>query len=37
MNTAEQIICPLRKDSVDKPVYRFHIDSERAVIEKVKS
>ncbi len=32
-----QIICPLCQDSVDKLVYRFHYDSERAVIEKIRA
>lgn len=32
-----QTICPLCKDNVDKLVYRFHYDSERAVIEKIKA
>ncbi|MEO6455599.1 MAG: S8 family serine peptidase [Ginsengibacter sp.] len=30
------VICPLCKDIVDKLVYRFHHDSERSVIEKIK-
>jgi serine protease AprX len=30
------IICPLCNDTVDKLVYRFHHDSERKVIEKIK-
>jgi serine protease AprX len=30
------IICPLCNDTVDKLVYRFHHDSERGVIEKIK-
>jgi len=30
------IICPLCKDAVDKLVYRYHYDSERGVIEKIK-
>ena len=36
MATAENITCPLCKDTVDKLVYRFHHDSERIVIEKIK-
>jgi len=31
-----KITCPLCKDSVDKLVYRFHHDSERNIIEKIK-
>ncbi len=37
MNNGEQIICPLCDDIVDKLLYRFHIDNERVVIEKIKS
>jgi len=37
MNYGEKIICPLCSDAVDKLLYRFHIDSERAVIEKIKN
>jgi serine protease AprX len=33
----EKIICPLCNDAVDKLLYRFHIESEQAVIEKIKS
>lgn len=36
MNTGEKIICPLCNDTVDKLLYRFHIDSERNVIERIK-
>ncbi len=36
MAIGENIICPLCKDTVDKLVYRFHHDSERIVIEKIK-
>jgi serine protease AprX len=32
-----QLICPLCKDRVDRIVYRFHLDSERAIVEKIKS
>ena len=32
-----QIICPLCQDNVDKLLYRFHYDSERVVIEKIKT
>ncbi|HEV8287204.1 MAG TPA: S8 family serine peptidase [Chitinophagaceae bacterium] len=32
-----QTICPLCKDSVDKLVYRFHYDSERVVIDKIRA
>lgn len=31
-----QLICPLCQDKVDKLVYRFHYDSEQAVIEKIR-
>ncbi|CAN5834915.1 hypothetical protein BH10BAC2_BH10BAC2_22270 [soil metagenome] len=37
MNNGEKIICPLCSDAVDKLLYRFHIDSERNVIEKIKA
>lgn len=36
MSNGEQIICPLCLDSVDKLLYRFHIDGERRVIERLK-
>lgn len=36
MKKTEQIICPLCSDAVDKLLYRFHIDSERQVIDKIK-
>jgi serine protease AprX len=36
MNNGEKIICPLCSDAVDKLLYRFHIDSERNVIDKIK-
>ncbi len=32
-----QTICPLCKDTVDKLVYRFHYDSERAIIDKIRA
>jgi serine protease AprX len=32
-----QKICPLCQDTVDKLVYRFHFDSERVTIEKIKA
>ena len=32
-----QLICPLCTDTVDRLVYRFHLDSERAILEKIKS
>jgi serine protease AprX len=35
--TTEKITCPLCNDAVDKLLYRFHIESEQAVIEKIKS
>ena len=37
MLNREQVICPLCHDAVDKLIYRFHIDNERIVIEKIKS
>src|SRR6516164_7508695 len=37
MRSREQVICPLCNDAVDKLVYRFHIDNERIVIEKIKN
>jgi len=36
MNGSEKIICPLCGDTVDKLLYRFHIDDERTVIERIK-
>lgn len=36
MNNQGKIICPLCNDSVDKLLYRFHIDDERKVLEKIK-
>jgi serine protease AprX len=36
MNSSEKIICPLCKDAVDKLLYRFHIDDERQVLERIK-
>ena len=33
---ALQIICPLCSDPVDKLLYRYHLDSERNVLEKIK-
>src|SRR4051794_28846715 len=36
MNRSEKIICPLCGDTVDKLLYRFHIDDERTVIERIK-
>jgi len=36
MNISEKIICPLCSDAVDKLLYRFHIDNERVVMEKIK-
>jgi hypothetical protein len=37
MKNSKKIICPLCSDMVDKLLYRFHIDDERNVIEKIKS
>jgi len=36
MNTGAGITCPLCNDIVDKLLYRFHIDSERSVINRIK-
>ncbi|QEC68947.1 S8 family serine peptidase [Panacibacter ginsenosidivorans] len=36
MDNGEKVICPLCSDAVDKLLYRFHIDSERSVLEKIK-
>lgn len=37
MNSNEKVICPLCNDAVDKLLYRFHIDDERNVIERIKT
>src|SRR5258706_13240477 len=36
MNSTATIKCPLCNDAVDKLLYRFHLDSERQVIEQLK-
>ena len=36
MNPVNKILCPLCNDAVDKLLYRFHIDTERQVIEKIR-
>jgi serine protease AprX len=36
MGNDKKIICPLCSDTVDKLLYRFHIDDERNVIEKIR-
>lgn len=36
MNSAAAIICPLCKDTVDKLLYRYHIDGEKKVVEQIK-
>jgi len=36
MNSSEKIICPLCNDAVDKLLYRFHIEDERKVIERIR-
>ncbi len=36
MTSGEKVVCPLCNDAVDKLLYRFHIDNERNVIEKIK-
>lgn len=37
MQTTGTIYCPLCNDKVDKLLYRYHIDSERQVIERIKA
>jgi len=36
MNNDATIVCPLCKDTVDKLLYRFHLDNERQVIERIR-
>jgi len=36
MNNTGKITCPLCNDAVDELLYRFHINSEKAVIDKIK-
>lgn len=36
MNQQEYILCPLCGDTVDKLLYRYHIDNEKVVVEKIK-
>ncbi len=36
MNNGEKINCPLCNDKVDKLLFRFHIDSEQKVLDKIK-
>jgi serine protease AprX len=36
MQTRERVICPLCNNEVDKLLFRFHIENERTVIEKIK-
>ena len=36
MNSVEKIICPLCNDAVDKLLYRFHIEDERKVLDRIK-
>lgn len=36
MNNVTTITCPLCKDTVDKLLYRFHLDNERQVIERIR-
>lgn len=36
MNNDATILCPLCNDAVEKLLYRFHLDSERQVIEKIR-
>ncbi|HEX4850714.1 MAG TPA: hypothetical protein VFV08_07915, partial [Puia sp.] len=37
MNKPNLITCPLCNDMVDKLLYRFHIESEKVIIEKIKN
>ncbi len=37
MENNENVICPLCNDTVDKLLYRFHIDNERQVIDRIKT
>ncbi|WP_276500347.1 S8 family serine peptidase [Terrimonas pollutisoli] len=37
MSKAVTILCPLCNDQVDKLLYRYHFDNERAVLEKIKA
>ena len=37
MNENKQIICPLCGDNVNKLLYRFHIENERVVLQKIKN
>lgn len=37
MAAQEKITCPLCKDTVDKLVFRFHLESEKSILEKIKS
>ncbi|HLG39404.1 MAG TPA: hypothetical protein VI461_07035, partial [Chitinophagaceae bacterium] len=36
MDNSTAIICPLCNDTVDKLLYRYHIDGEKQVIERIK-
>lgn len=36
MNQQENIVCPLCGDKVEKLLYRYHIDNEKVVVEKIK-
>lgn len=35
-NPVEKVRCPLCNDAVEKLLYKFHVDSERAVLDKIK-
>lgn len=37
MDKDSKVICPLCNDGVDKLLYRFHIDAEKKIIEKIKT
>jgi serine protease AprX len=36
MQASEHILCPLCGDAVDKLLYRYHIDNEKVVVDKIK-
>jgi serine protease AprX len=37
MKPTDQVVCPLCQDKVDRLLYRWHIDSERTIIGKIKA
>jgi serine protease AprX len=36
MQSSQNIVCPLCNDAVDKLLYRFHIDCERRILDRIK-